>query len=601
MKTLKKFYFVLAIAGLISACGDDDDGDSINVNAGTLTGGPFMFIGNDGVPDMVSGIEVTGEPVGANSSFVITDEDDNILGLPGTLEDLEAVDFDTPALGTCFIWYVRYEGDITGLTIGEITADIVGDFDISNSIQVSRNAGEAILEGGPFNFIVDGEADNIPADGITVTPGSDLGNTRWVVTDEDGNILGLPPMFTAPEFDDAGGGTCFVYYISYEDGLTGLTGPVNGDPTGNINTLDGNFLLSNGITVNRLDAPALSGGPFTFTVSDGEADNLEEGDITMEGGFALDDQSRWIVTDDAGNILGLPESFTDPDFDGAGEGTCYIYYITYAVGLTGLTGPDADENPTSSLDDLDGIFELSNQIGVIRQAATVLEGGPFDFIVDGTPDNIPADGIDITPGTDLGESRWVVTDNSGNILGLPEDFTGPEFDEAGPGTCFVYYISYATGLTGLTGPDGNGPTSSLNDLEGEYILSNGIQVNRLDAPEVTQIDVSIDFIVNDGQDDFIGEDDVEVVGGFAPEGQSTWVVTDDSDDRNILGLPPSFTAPNFEGAGPGVCYVYYIAHAEDIQGLTGPDADGNPTSSLADLVGVHELSDPIEVNRAELP
>ena len=453
----------------------------------------------------------------------------------------------------------------------------------------------SMISGGPFNFVVDGTADNIPDGAITVADaGTDLGSTGWIVTDVEGNILGLPPSFTAPDFDGAGGGTCYIYYISYAEGLTGLTGPdAAGSPTSSLSDLDGDFILSNNIEVNRLDAPTLSGGPFTFTVGDGVADNLVETDITVDGGFALDDQSGWVVTDDQGTILGLPPSFTAPDFDGAGGGTCYIYYITYAEGLTGLTGPDTDGNPTSSLDDLSGVFELSNNIEVNRQIAAVLDGGPFNFIVDGTADNIPADGITVTEGTNLGSTGWVVTDEAGNILGLPPVFTGPEFDAAGPGTCLVYYISYEAGLQGLTGPDASGPTSSLDQLSGNYLLSNYVEVNRLDAPTLSGGPFT--FTVGDGTPDNITEGAITVEGGFAPEGQSSWIVTDDQ--GTILGLPPSFTVPDFDGAGVGVCLIYYISYAEGLTGLTGPDSNGDATSSLSQLMGTYELSNAIEVNR----
>ncbi len=445
-----------------------------------------------------------------------------------------------------------------------------------------------MISGGPFNFIVDGTADNIPEGAITISdPGTDLGTTGWVVTDEEGNILGLPPSFTAPDFDAAGSGTCLVYYISYAAGLEGLTGPdSDGNPTSNLDDLNGVFELSNSIAVNRLDAPVLSGGPFTFTAGDGVADQLAEDDITVTGGFALEGQSGWVITDDQGAILGLPPSFTGPDFDGAGGGTCVIYYITYATGLTGLTGPDTDGNSTSSLDDLDGIFELSNGITVNRQSAAVLTGGPFNFIVDGTSDNIPENGITVTAGTDLGQTGWVVTDEEGAILGLPTSFTGPDFDAAGSGTCLVYYLSYEEGLTGLTGPDGNGtPTSSLDELAGTYLLSNAIMVNRLDAPTLSGGPFT--FTV-DGNPDNIPESGISVTGGFSVNDQSSWVVTDD--ENMILALPPSFTTPEFDAAGVGTCFIWYITYGEGLTGL----AAGNNTSGL---MGVYELSNSIQVDR----
>ena len=69
------------------------------------------------------------------------------------------------------------------------------------------------LAGGPFEFCAgDGEADNIPADAITLT-GNSGPNSQWVVTDDQGNILGLPPSFDAVDFDGAGVGNCLVWHL----------------------------------------------------------------------------------------------------------------------------------------------------------------------------------------------------------------------------------------------------------------------------------------------------------------------------------------------------------------------------------------------------
>jgi len=102
------------------------------------------------------------------------------------------------------------------------------------------------LAGGPFTFCVDGEADNIPADGITLS-GNAGSNSQWVVTDDQGYILGLPASFTGPDFDAAGIGVCFVWHLSFEDGLTGLAGG------NNISQLDGCYDLSNSVQVVRRD------------------------------------------------------------------------------------------------------------------------------------------------------------------------------------------------------------------------------------------------------------------------------------------------------------------------------------------------------------
>ena len=116
---------------------------------------------------------------------------------------------------------------------------------LQNDNEVCDVAG-GTLTGGPFNFCVDGTPDNIPSNGIILS-GSTGTNQGWVVTDDSGNILGLPPSFTAPNFDGAGTGTCFIYHIAYEDGLAGLA------PNNNLSQLEGCFNLSNRITVIRED------------------------------------------------------------------------------------------------------------------------------------------------------------------------------------------------------------------------------------------------------------------------------------------------------------------------------------------------------------
>ncbi|MEX1188807.1 MAG: hypothetical protein WED33_06070, partial [Bacteroidia bacterium] len=160
------------------------------------------------------------------------------------------------------------------------------------------------LEGGPFTFCVgDGSADMIMDGAITLT-GNSGGNSQWVVTDDQGNILGLPPTYSAVDFDDAGSGTCLVWHLSFEDGLTGAEVGMNAED------LEGCFSLSNSIEVFR-NSPVggtLEGGPFTFCVGDGNADMIMGGAITLSGNSGTN--SAWVVTDDQGNILGLPPTYS---------------------------------------------------------------------------------------------------------------------------------------------------------------------------------------------------------------------------------------------------------------------------------------------------
>jgi len=107
-------------------------------------------------------------------------------------------------------------------------------------------------------------------------------NSQWVVTDDQGNILGLPPMPSAVDFDGAGFGTCLVWHLSYDTGLTGLAMGMN---TAN---LSGCFSLSNSIAVNRIDCTT-SGG-----IVINEINNNGEVELRNTGTGSVDISSYWL-------------------------------------------------------------------------------------------------------------------------------------------------------------------------------------------------------------------------------------------------------------------------------------------------------------------
>ena len=548
----------------LAGCFDLSNGIEVvrlpQVDGGMLTGGPFEFC-IDGEEDNVSGIELT-DNVGSNSAWIVTDDQGNILGLPPTPE---VVDFDGAGPGVCFIYHISFEDGLEGLEGGNnINTDFDGVYDLSNGISVTRiltDGGE--LTGGPFEFIIDGEADNVS--GIELT-GNEGPNFAWIVTDDQGNILGLPPTPEVVDFDGAGPGTCFIYHIAFADGLTGLEGGSN------INTdLAGCFDLSNGIEVVRLpqvDGGMLTGGPFEFCI-DGEEDNVSGIELTDNVGS----NSAWIVTDDQGNILGLPPTPEVVDFDGAGPGVCFIYHISFEDGLVGLEGGNNINT------DFDGVYDLSNGISVTRILTDggELTGGPFEFIIDGEADNVS--GIELT-GNEGPNFAWIVTDDQGNILGLPPTPEVVDFDGAGPGTCFIYHIAFADGLTGLEGG------SNINsDLAGCFDLSNGIEVVRLPQVDGGMLTGGpFEFCIDGEEDNVSGIELTDNVGS-----NSAWIVTDDQ--GNILGLPPTPEVVDFDGAGPGVCFIYHISFEDGLEGLEG----GNNINT--DFDGVYDLSNGISVTR----
>ena len=149
--------------------------------------------------------------------------------------------------------------------------------------------------------------------------------------------------------EGAGEGVCLIWHLSYEDGLAGAEMGLNAAD------LEGCYDLSNPITVTRI---GVDGGeisttdPTTIIAGDGIGDPI---DVTLTGEVGAN--SGWIITDDNLNILGLPAS---PPFDleGAGEGVCLIWHLSYEDGLTGV---EMGLNTA----DLEGIYDLSNPITAV--------------------------------------------------------------------------------------------------------------------------------------------------------------------------------------------------------------------------------------------
>lgn len=469
MKNFKTLMLLAAFAAFFWSCEqNDNETPLLELNAGTLAGGPFTFA-VDGQSDMVSGITLNASTLtGTTQNYVITDDQKNILGLPPTLEALEGVDFDGAGIGSCYIYHITYEADLSGLESGANLDDLSGDFALSNFIVVVRdglNAGS--LMGGSFEFLVDGKPDMVS--GITLDSAELNGETQsYVITDDSKNILGLPPTLDAVQgvdFDGAGVGSCYIYHITYSGSLSGL------EAGENLENVMGSFSLSNFIEVQRngLDGGTLSGGPYSFTI-DGSSDMVT--DLALDDSAVNGSKTGFVITDADFKILGLPptlEAAQGVDFDGAGAGVCLIWHITYEEGLTGLV---TDANVA----DLEGFYGLSNSISVTRNPleAGTLSGGPFTFTVDGIPDMVSNISLD-ADGLNGSIQTYLITDDAGNILGVPptlEAVEGVDFDGAGVGVCYIWHLTYEEGLTGLAMGE------NKNDFDGFFDLSNFIMVTR---------------------------------------------------------------------------------------------------------------------------
>ena len=548
------------------------DGGSVSMPSGATY---RQVCSQDGTPDVVMFVNTSTST--ANYAYAITDVNNNILM---TTTDTQ-FDFDPAPTGTCRIWGFSYTGAITA-TMGESvfsTQLAEGCWEISNTaITVDRTATDggtvAMPSGATLRYVCpgDGVDDIVMFTHETNTPGA---NYRYVITDEQGNVLGLPPG-NSQNFEGAGIGTCRVWGLAYTGNIT--VSP--GDNIGAVALSDGCFGLSaNFIEIVR-DMP--DGG--TVATADGETS------IQLCVGDGIDDfiefshvtssmsAFRYVVTDDQGNILGLPPGNT-VNFEGAGSGTCRLWGLSYSGMVTAGMGDNIADVALAS-----SCFELSqNFVTVVR---TGVDGGEVTT-VDGATSvyTCPGDGVDdivsfAVQSSEPGASqRLIVTDFDLNVLGLPPG-NEVNFEGAGVGNCWVWSLSY-TGNVLLEMGDNVADVPSLSD--GCFHLSDNFVTVFRDVPNGGTVatadgETNVQVIVGDGVADVIE---------FAHTGTSNsmfrYVITDDQ--GNILGFPPG-NSQDFEGAPAGTCQVWGLAYTGEVIAEPG---DNIATTDLTD--GCFDLSD----------
>ncbi len=428
-------------------------------SGGTITSnGGFTFLDICGVTgNQQVSVDIFNN-FGNNSQYIVSDQNGNIIALSSSPN----IDFSSYGNGSYNITHVAYHSGISGLTIGGNIGNVTGDcIDFSNDIVVNKYnpVGGSITSpsGGSISVCNDGVDDMI---NVTVS-GNSGGFNRWVVTDTNGNIIGLPN--SAPfSFEGYPDGTCLLWNLSYENGIGGLT------LGGNANNFTGCFALSNSITINK---QSLSAGSVNINGQTSASVCLEDNisdvlTVTHSGQNAPN--GTFVITDDQGNILNVT---SDPtiDFGNAGTGVCRVYFVGYD-NITGLAAG-------GSIGSLSGCFALSNFVTVFRSQSSggqlTGDGGFTEFSVcvgDGFSDLV---NVNLFGSNTAGTDQYVITDSDGNILALP---TAPpfDFDNAGTGVCLIWNINYGGAITGLS------VGANVANLSGCFDLSNAITVNRYD-------------------------------------------------------------------------------------------------------------------------
>ena len=550
--------------------------NAITVIKRSTTGGVFSTTDNQ---TFVSICENNGDPstvetrltgaVGANLIYIIADDDGNILEF---VMD-PSIDFSSYDRGRYFVYAYSYDAPTSGLEIGDNIEDITDSCSgLSNPLVVDRGSVRAGTISSPdgdeiFACVRGPVTDDIEFD-IT---GVDAQFDRWIITDLDGNIIGLPgrPPFGIEVMGS--NESCLIWNVAFDSFFVGLS------QGNNLSDFEGCFELSNSIRVNKTTAAAgiisTPGGQTSIDLCNGNGSMSIEVVVTDAEG----ENMAWVITDGSNDIIDI---VTGPPFDFSqyGDGDYRIWNLSWSGDLEG-----AEIGNNAS--DLDGIcFDLSNFISVSSQtiaAGTVSSPLGNGFTVctrDGQSELLE---FDVT-GNEGSESRWIVTDANGVIDQLPG--SSPFSLDGIPGaTCIVYHLSSNGDYQGLN------RGRNISELEGCFALSNGISVNKTDviggSIETTNGQTEVVVCVGDGVADLV---DVTLSGSSGDNTQ--WVITDIGGD--ILDLPasPPF---DFDGAGVGVCLIWNVSYSGD---LIGAEVGNN----ASDLNGCYQLSNSIRVDRIEV-
>ena len=433
---------------------------------GTLTGGPYNFCTNDGQPDYITDLQLAGE-VGLSSQWVITDNNDKVVALPNQISDY---DFESSGSGRCLVYNLSSAGDLPDLIIDTNLSDISGQFSLSNPINVTKFAPVGgTLSGPAYAFCIgDGEEDKIDPNDLNLE-GQIGQNAIWLLTSvSDEAIIAMTEQINDLNFENLATSDLNLWYLTYDSGITGLQ---MGQP---LSGIQGCTALSNNLPI---EINIVAGGELSssntfiqFCVNDGEPDFIEPGSITLSN--EQGDLHEWALTNTSGTeILALPDSPYDIDFDSFGSGTCVLWNVsTLGASSLQIGGSIVALAECAATSNFLSIFRYDNDGGL-------LSGGPFTYCVgDNVEDRIPAGAITLTDNVG-GNSQWVITDGDGIMTDLPlTDYSEINFDTEASGTSFVYHMSYDGPLGGL------GDNLPLSDVTGCYTLSNRIEITKQDCP-----------------------------------------------------------------------------------------------------------------------
>jgi len=511
--------------------------------------------------------------VGDNSAYVITDFNGEILAV----QTQNTIDLSTISLEQCFVRNVTYEDGLTGLEVGELSANLDGCYDFSNSVTINKNNG-LIGQGGTLTTI-GGD------DTYTVCPNQNSSTFTTTITGNGGNNIfylltqgdDIVFVYDNPEIDLSlvDSGEYELIAVSYDGVLGGLSA---------ISSLDGCFVLSNAISISTFAAD-LSGGSLS---ADGGQTSLEFcgdiSDLQVDLVDAMGTNSAFLVTDVSGSIISISDDALI-DLQNSQVGECNIWHLSYELGISGLV-------LGGSATDLAGCFDLSNPVNVLKgdvAGGAISSDGQISITLCAAMGEMITVPVSIA-GQQGANSIWIIADANGEILQLtmPDANGTIDIDGSLPADVQIFHLSYDDNIINLQAG------VNIADVTADcFEFSNAITISR---EEVT----SGVIIGPDSYDICLNDIDVVTTGlDLTLDGNvgtyNTWLVTDAN--GNVIQSTTNSSTPFFQyfpGSTPGTCLIYHLSHPDSLVTYNGDPAIDNLS------LGCFDLSAPVTVNKKQI-
>ncbi len=512
----------------------------------------------DGTADVIS-LSAEGA-TGGDYAYMVTDTAGFLIGV---LEQ-DTFDFDNALGGDCRIYGVAYTGILTPFPGDNIFEVALSDdcFDLSENFitltKIAVDGGLLFTDFGSDTIYVCA-GDDID-DIITLNNSSTANeaNYQYLLTTPTNVVLAILPT-NEVNFENTGFAELRVWGVSY----TGNPLVALGNTLTDVALSDACYTLSeNYLTVFR-DMPeageiTAEEGQTDFTICIGAGDDIVDV-VTTSGsnsGYVL------ILTTINDEVLGIYEG-SSIDFNVLDPRIYRIYGLSYTGNLLVETGDILTEVELAS-----SCYELTaDYIRVIRSQP--VDGGELS-LADGSTilytcpgDDVSDLAIVITTSLDT-NYQYVITDTFNQVL-IP-DVNGSviDFDDAAPGVCRIYGISYnGEYLVGF------GDDVTVDPLSDNCYTtsSNYITIVRQvpDGGKITSDQGNdVEFVVNDGAPDVLTFSNADAA--LSPY---VYVITD---ELNVITGFVDGNTHDFEGTGTGISHIWGLSYTGEIIAEIGDTA-----------------------------